>query len=221
MNILIMGPAGSGKGSMSTLIKDKYKIAHISTGDMLRENVKQQTQLGLTAQSYMESGKLVPDDLINEMVRERIQQPDCQNGYLLDGFPRTLNQAKAFEQMTDEINKKIDLVIDLKVEIGDLANRITGRRICKKCGEIYHIITKPPLKEGVCDICGGELIQRKDDTLEQLQVRLAEHKNNTEPVLKFYHEKGLVKEINASQPINEVFKSVEKAIVSISKKQGI
>lgn len=216
MNILIMGPAGSGKGTMSKFIKDEYMVAHISTGDMLRENVKNETSLGLIAKGYMESGKLVPDELINEMVKERIQQDDCKNGYLMDGFPRTLVQAEAFEDMTNIINKKVDVVIDLKVNIDDLASRITGRRVCKNCGSIYHIVTSPSKVEGVCDVCGSSLVQRKDDTIEQLQVRLAEHKKNTEPVLEYYRKKGLVKEIDASKPTEEVWAQIKQAIETVS-----
>lgn len=216
MNILIMGPAGSGKGTMSKLIKDSYGIAHISTGDMLRENLKNETPLGLEAKGYMESGKLVPDDVINSMVKDRIQKPDCQKGYLMDGFPRTLVQARAFEEMTNEINKPVDLVINLKVDVDSLANRITGRRVCLSCGAIYHIKTNPSKVEGICDNCSSELVQRKDDTIEQLQVRLTEHAKNTEPVLDYYRDKGLVVDIDASKPADVVWSMVKEAIEAIS-----
>lgn len=216
MNILIMGPAGSGKGTMSKRIKEEFKVAHISTGDMLRENVKNETPLGLTAKGYMEDGRLVPDDLINAMVKDRIQQDDAQNGYLMDGFPRTLVQARTFEEITKEINKTVDIVINLKVDVDTLANRITGRRVCKNCGAIFHIKNDPSKVEGICDECGSPLIQRKDDTLEQLQVRLNEHAKNTEPVLDYYRDKGLVVDIDASKAQDVVWEQVKKAIEASS-----
>lgn len=216
MNILIMGPAGSGKGTMSKLIKETYGVAHISTGDMLRENLKNETPLGLLAKDYMENGKLVPDNVINDMVKDRIQQPDSNIGYLMDGFPRTLVQARSFEEMTNEINKPVNLVINLKVDVDSLANRITGRRVCPQCGEIYHIKTSPSKVEGICDKCGGSLIQRKDDTIEQLQVRLTEHAKNTEPVLDYYRDKDLVVDIDASKPADVVWSLVKEAIEAIS-----
>ncbi len=216
MNILIMGPAGSGKGTMSKYIKEEYDLAHISTGDMLRENVKKETPLGLTAKGYMEDGRLVPDELINAMVKDRIQQPDCDNGYLMDGFPRTLVQARAFEDITKAIDKTVDIVINLKVDVDNLAGRITGRRVCKNCGSIYHIKNNPSKIEGICDVCGSPLIQRKDDTLEQLQVRLNEHAKNTEPVLDYYRDKGLVVDIDASKSAELVWEQVKQAIEAVS-----
>ncbi|MCF0109048.1 MAG: adenylate kinase [Erysipelotrichaceae bacterium] len=212
MNILIMGPAGSGKGTMSELIIKAYGVTHISTGDMLRENVKNQTALGMEAKGYMDAGRLVPDDLINAMVKERIQQPDCQKGYLMDGFPRTLAQAEAFEEMTKAVNKPVEVVIDLQVGFDTLAERITGRRVCKTCGSIFHTKNKPPKVEGICDNCGAPLVQRSDDTIEQLKVRLDEHDKNTKPVLDFYAKKGIVKTVDAALPAEEVWKKVEAAL---------
>ena len=166
MNILIMGPAGAGKGTMSDLILKEYDIPHISTGDMLRENVRNNTELGKEAKSYMEAGKLVPDGVINAMVEKRLQEPDCQKGYLLDCFPRTLIQAETFSEIADKIGKPVEAVIALEVDFEILKERITGRRICPKCGAIYHIKNSPSKVEGICDVCGGELQQRKDDTVE-------------------------------------------------------
>ncbi|MCF0114625.1 MAG: adenylate kinase, partial [Erysipelotrichaceae bacterium] len=199
MNILIMGPAGSGKGTMSELIVKEYGVTHISTGDMLRENVKNNTELGMKAKEYMNAGKLVPDELINAMVKDRLMQPDCKNGYLMDGFPRTLGQAKVFDEITAEINCPIDVVVDLEVGFDVLAERITGRRVCKTCGAIYHTKNKPSKVEGICDNCGSALTQRSDDTVEQLKVRLDEHEKNTKPVLDHYGAKGLVKTIDAGK----------------------
>ena len=212
MNILIMGPAGAGKGTMSDLILKEYNIAHISTGDMLRENVRNSTALGLEAQSYMNQGKLVPDDLINAMVEERIQQPDCANGYLLDGFPRTLVQAEVFDKIAKKIGKEVDAVIDLQVKFEILEERITGRRICPKCGAIYHIHNHTSKVEGVCDVCGSELQQRKDDTVEQLKVRMEAYESSTKPVIDYYDQKGVVTHIDAAQKPEKVFEDIKKAL---------
>ncbi len=216
MNILIMGPAGAGKGTMSELILKEYDIPHISTGDMLRENVRNNTELGKLAKSYMEAGKLVPDDVINAMVEDRLQQPDCQKGYLLDGFPRTLVQAEAFSEIADKIGKPVECVIALEVDFEILKDRITGRRICSKCGAIYHIKGHPSKVEGVCDECGGALIQRKDDTVEQLKVRMDEYEKSTKPVIDFYEARGVVKHVNAAQAKEDVFAVIQEALEHLS-----
>jgi adenylate kinase len=211
-----MGPAGAGKGTMSELILKEYDIPHISTGDMLRENVRNNTELGKTAKSYMEAGKLVPDDVINAMVEDRLQQPDCQKGYLLDGFPRTLVQAEAFSEIADKIGKPVECVIALEVDFEILKDRITGRRICSKCGAIYHVKGHPSKVEGVCDECGGELIQRKDDTVEQLKVRMDEYEKSTKPVIDFYEARGVVKHVNAAQAKEDVFAVIQEALEHLS-----
>jgi adenylate kinase len=216
MNILIMGPAGAGKGTMSELILKEYDIPHISTGDMLRENVRNNTELGKLAKSYMEAGKLVPDDVINAMVEDRLQQPDCQKGYLLDGFPRTLVQAEAFSEIADKIGKPVECVVALEVDFEILKDRITGRRICSKCGAIYHVKGHPSKVEGVCDECGGELIQRKDDTVEQLKVRMDEYEKSTKPVIDFYEARGVVKHVNAAQAKDQVFAVIQEALENLS-----
>lgn len=212
MNILIMGPAGAGKGTMSDLILKEYDIPHISTGDMLRENVRNNTELGKMAKTYMEAGKLVPDDVINAMVEDRLQQPDCQKGYLLDGFPRTLVQAEEFKKIAEKIGKPVESVIALEVDFDQLVDRITGRRICPKCGAIYHIRNHAPKVEGICDECGAELTQRKDDTVEQLKVRMEEYDKSTKPVIDFFEPLGVVSHINAGQAKELVFAEVKKAL---------
>lgn len=212
MNILIMGPAGAGKGTMSDLILQEYDIPHISTGDMLRENVRNNTALGVEAKSYMDAGKLVPDDVINAMVEDRLQQPDCQKGYLLDGFPRTLVQAEAFKKIEDKIGKPVESVIALEVGKDVLVERITGRRICPKCGAIYHIHNKPSKQEGICDNCGSELSQRKDDTVEQLEVRMDEYEKSTKPVIDFYEPRGVVTHIDASRDSSVVFEQIKEVL---------
>lgn len=212
MNILIMGPAGAGKGTMSDLILKEYDIPHISTGDMLRENVRNNTELGLTAKSYMESGRLVPDDVINAMVEKRLQEDDCQKGYLLDGFPRTLVQAQAFEKISEKIGKPVECVLALEVAFDVLKERITGRRVCPKCGAIYHIHNFPSKVEGICDVCGSELKQRSDDTVEKLTQRMEEYENSTKPVIDFFEDKNVVKHLNAAEKPEIVFGKIQEAL---------
>lgn len=216
MNILIMGPAGAGKGTMSDLILKEFDIPHISTGDMLRENVRNSTELGKEAKSYMDAGKLVPDDVINAMVEKRLQEPDCQKGYLLDGFPRTLVQAEKFAEIAEKIGKPVECVLALDVDFDLLKERITGRRVCAKCGAIYHIHNHPSRTEGVCDICGGELRQRADDTVEKLTQRMDEYEKSTKPVIDFYDQKGVVTHVDASQKPEDVFGDIKKALGKIS-----
>lgn len=215
-NILIMGPAGAGKGTMSELILKEYDIPHISTGDMLRENVRNGTELGKEAQSYMEAGKLVPDDVINGMIEARLQEPDCQKGYLLDGFPRTLVQAEAFTEISEKIGKPVEAVIALEVDFEVLKGRITGRRVCPKCGAIFHIVTHAPKVEGICDECGGELTQRKDDTVEQLTVRMDEYEKSTKPVIDYYDAKGVVTHVDAAGERSEVFAKIKETLDKIA-----
>lgn len=207
-----MGPAGAGKGTMSDLILKEYDIPHISTGDMLRDNVRNNTELGNLAKSYMDAGNLVPDDVIIAMVEKRLQEDDCQKGYLLDGFPRTLVQAEAFEKIENKIGKPVECVIALEVGFDTLVERITGRRICPKCGAIYHIHNKPSKIEGICDVCGSELTQRKDDTVEQLTVRMDGYEKSTKPVIDFYDKRGIVSYIDASQETEAVFEKVKEAL---------
>lgn len=216
MNLLIMGPAGAGKGTMSDLIVKEYDIPHISTGDMLRDNVNKNTKLGTLAKSYIEAGHLVPDNVINAMVESRLQEADCQKGYLLDGYPRTLGQAKAFKEIAAKINKPIEMVLVLEVDFDTLAERITGRRICAKCKSIYHVKNHPSKVEGICDVCGSELQQRKDDTVEQLKVRMNEYENSTKPVIDFYEKQGVAIQVDASQDTKKVFSDVKKALGKVA-----
>lgn len=212
MNILIMGPAGSGKGTMSQYIVDEFQLTHISTGDIFRSEIGQQTELGLLAKGYMDKGLLVPDEVTNKMVASYLEKNDNPNGYLLDGYPRSLPQAEAFQVLTAKTKYAIDKVIELKMDFDKLIERITGRRLCRGCGTIYHIKTMPSKVEGVCDICGEELYQRKDDTKEGLQVRLDEYNKQTIPVIDFYRSKGIVETIQADRSKEAVWKDLKKIL---------
>jgi adenylate kinase len=183
--IILLGPPGAGKGTLAGKIKDIIDIAHISTGDILRENVKNETEIGLQAKEYMDAGALVPDEIVIEMVKERLAQPDCEQGFMFDGFPRTEPQAEALEQITN-----IELILELQVPFEILAQRILGRISCSKCGAVYNIYDNPPQEEGVCDKCGTEMVQRSDDTEETLKKRLDAFTENAQPILEFYEGKA-------------------------------
>lgn len=216
MNILIMGGPGAGKGTMSTKIVEKFNVNHISTGDIFRSEIGNGTELGRLAKSYMDQGLLVPDEVTNQMVKSYLENlTDKKNGFLLDGYPRTLDQAEAFDALSKGSDLAIDVVIAMEIGFDELAGRVTGRRLCKECGEIYHVVSHPSKTEGLCDKCGGELYQRKDDTVESLTVRLDEYAKQTQPVLDFYEAKGLVQHINANQPIDKVWEDTQKALVKI------
>jgi adenylate kinase len=212
MNLLIMGAAGSGKGTMAAKILECYDIPHISTGNMFRAAIADGTELGRKAKGFMEQGLLVPDEVTIAMVGERLMKEDCQKGYLLDGFPRTLDQALAFEKISAAIGKPVEAVISLDVDLDKLAPRITGRRMCPSCGAIYHIANLPPKVEGVCDVDGTALVHRKDDTIEQLTVRLQEHVTNTTPVLRHYSAMNLVHSVDGSRDIASVWNDVYKIL---------
>lgn len=204
MNILFMGPPGAGKGTQAQLIVNEFGIPHISTGDAFRLAIKQGTPIGIKAKEFMDQGLLVPDDVTIGIVEERLQQSDCEKGFLLDGFPRTLSQAEALDGILDRLNTGLDHVINLKVDRDKLLARLTGRRICKSCGSSYHVIFNPPKEEGVCDKCGGELYQRSDDNEESVGTRLDEYLTKTAPLLSFYENKGLLREVDGDKEIDAV-----------------
>ena len=209
MNLILLGPPGAGKGTQASRIIDKYKIPQISTGDILRAAVREGTELGKEAQRYMNEGKLVPDSVVIGIIKERLAEDDCKNGFLLDGFPRTINQAEELDKILDSMKKAIDSVISLEVPDEDIIERITGRRMCKNCGAVYHIKFSPSKEEGVCDKCGGELYQRDDDKEETVRERLSVYKQQTEPLKAYYDKKGLLKEIEGTGSIDDIFKKVE------------
>lgn len=210
-----MGPPGAGKGTQAVKIISEYKIPHISTGDMFRAAVAEGTKLGLEAKSYMDAGKLVPDEVTNGIVKERLMKPDTQNGFLLDGYPRTIVQGVALDEILHTLNTKIDAVINVMVDDKILINRIIGRRICKSCGTTYHVTFNPPKIAGVCDRCGGELYQRKDDAEETVAQRLAVYNQQTKPLLDYYSAKGNLYNINGDQDIDVVFQEIKDILGSI------
>ncbi|NYE58108.1 adenylate kinase [Carboxydothermus ferrireducens] len=212
MKLLIMGPPGAGKGTQAEKIVKEFGITHISTGDMFRAALKNQTPLGLKAKEYMDKGELVPDEIVIAMVEERISAPDCAKGFLLDGFPRTIPQAEALDKKLSEMGITLDGVINIEVPREELIERLTGRRVCRQCGATYHVKFNPPKVEGVCDACGGELYQRSDDSLETVSNRLDVYEAQTAPLKDYYAKTGLLKNIDGTKSIEEVFVSIKNAL---------
>jgi adenylate kinase len=212
VNLVLMGLPGAGKGTQAEQIVDRYGIPHISTGDMFRAAMKDGTELGLQAKSFMDKGELVPDEVTIGIVRERLSKEDCQKGFLLDGFPRTVPQADALEDMLSQLDKKIDYVINIDVDHELLMERLTGRRICKNCGATYHLVFNPPATEHLCDRCGGELYQRADDNAETVQNRLDVNMQQAKPLLDFYETKGYLRNIDGQRDIKVVFADIAELL---------
>lgn len=204
MRVIMLGPPGAGKGTQASRISQRYDIPHISTGDMFRANLKQGTALGQEARQYMDAGELVPDDLVVRMVDDRLSWDDAQDGWDLDGFPRTIGQAEALDELLEEHDTPIDVVLRFAVDDDEVVERLSGRRVCRECGEIYHVHANPPAEEGVCDACGGELYQRDDDQEEVIRTRLASYVEDTEPLEQFYAERGLLRDVEAVGDIDDV-----------------
>ncbi len=206
MNIILLGAPGSGKGTLATRLVDKLNIPHIATGDIFRFNLKNNTELGKLAKSYMDKGELVPDDVTCNMVKDRFQNDDAKEGFILDGFPRTIPQAEELDKILKSMNKKIDYCILVEADDDKIVHRMTGRRVCKNCGEIYHTVTLKPKKDGICDKCGSELIQRDDDKGEVVKDRLKVYHESTAPLIDYYKKQNLVHSVDGFASVDEVVK---------------
>jgi len=212
LRTVLLGPPGAGKGTQAVRIVEKYNVPHISTGDIFRENIKNGTELGKKAQEYMNKGELVPDDLVIEIATTRLLADDCKNGFLLDGFPRTVYQAEKLDAFLEAHGMKLDKVIDIEVEKEELITRLTGRRVCKACGASFHVVNIPPKTEGICDNCGGELFQRADDTVETVENRIAVYSEQTMPLVDYYTAAGNIAVIDGALPLDTVFDAIVEAI---------
>ena len=212
MNLILFGAPGAGKGTQAVELAKRFNLIHISTGEIFREAIAEHSEMGEIANSYISKGNLVPDDITVKIVKERLAQEDCKNGFILDGFPRTLPQAECLDQICLELNISIDHVIDIEVNEDELIRRLSGRRVCKTCGASYHIDFNPSKVENVCDKCNGELYTRKDDEKESVAVRLKTYKSSTMPLINYYMEKGLLVEINGQQEINDVLNEIVEKI---------
>ncbi len=214
MKIILMGPPGAGKGTQAEKLVEVYQIPHISTGDMFRKAQKDGTELGLKAKSYMDQGQLVPDEVTVGIVKERLAEDDCKDGFLLDGFPRTVQQADALDGILTEMGTTLDRVVNIEVDKAFLVDRLTGRRVCRACGATYHVTNKAPKVEGVCDKCGGELYQRNDDKIETVSNRLDVYAAQTAPLIEYYQSKGIMSSIDGSKSMEEVLADIRSALGS-------
>lgn len=204
MRAILLGPPGAGKGTQAETIVKEFNVLHISTGDIFRKNIKEETELGKKVKEYLDKGLLVPDALTIEIVKDRLLQDDCKKGFLLDGFPRTIEQADALDKVLSDMGHKLDYVVNIEVDSKLLIDRAVGRRICKDCGQTYHVIYNKPSHEDICDKCGGELYQRKDDTKETVENRINVYVEQTKPLIEYYTKKGVILNINGEQPIDKV-----------------
>ncbi|MBD5135046.1 MAG: adenylate kinase [Lachnospiraceae bacterium] len=212
MKIIMLGAPGAGKGTQAKKIADKYSIPHISTGDIFRANIKEGTELGKKAKTYMDQGLLVPDDLVVDLVVDRVQQDDCKNGYVLDGFPRTIPQAESLDAALEKLNDKIDYAVNVEVPDENIIRRMSGRRACLGCGATYHIEHIPPKTEGICDTCGKELVLRDDDKPETVKKRLDVYHEQTQPLIDYYTKKNVLAEVDGTKDMEEVFQDIVKVL---------
>ena len=208
MKIIMLGAPGAGKGTQAKMIADKYGVPHVSTGDIFRANIKNGTELGMEAKKYMDQGLLVPDELTVKILLDRVSQPDCKNGSVLDGFPRTIPQAEVLDKALAELGESIDYAIDVDVPDENIVKRMSGRRACVSCGATYHVVHVPPKKEGICDRCGSELILRDDDKPETVKNRLDVYHKQTQPLIDFYTKKGVLKTVDGTVDMQDVFKAI-------------
>ena len=208
MKIIMLGAPGAGKGTQAKQIADKYSIPHISTGDIFRANIKNGTELGQKAKKYMDQGLLVPDELTLELIMDRFQNPDCANGYVLDGFPRTIPQAESLTEALDKLGQKMDFAIDVDVPDESIINRMSGRRACLSCGATYHIVYNPTKVEGICDRCGNPVVLRDDDKPETVQKRLKVYHEQTQPLIDYYKKQNILKSVDGTQPMEKVFADI-------------
>ena len=208
MKIIMLGAPGAGKGTQAKLIAEKYQVPHISTGDIFRANIKNGTELGMEAKKYMDQGLLVPDELTVKILLDRVAQEDCKNGYVLDGFPRTIPQAQVLDEALTKLNEKIDYAIDVDVPDENIVRRMSGRRACIKCGATYHIEHIPPKAEGICDTCGKELVLRDDDKEETVKNRLQVYHEQTQPLIQFYAKKGVLETVDGTKDMKDVFDAI-------------
>ncbi len=214
MDIILLGPPGSGKGTQAKMIADKYKVKHISTGDILRENVRNNTPLGVEAKKFMDAGKLVPDSLLIDIIKDRLAKPDVKAGWMLDGYPRTTPQAEALDKILPALGQKIDVVLNIDVPDQELIKRVTGRRMCK-CGTTYHVTFNKPKVDGKCDACGADLYQRQDDTEETVKQRLQAYHAQTQPLIDFYTKRGIVATVLGIGDIKAIFGNIAKVLDKI------
>jgi adenylate kinase len=212
LKLILLGPPGAGKGTQAASLVEAYNIPHISTGDIFRYNIKEGTELGKKAKAYMDAGNLVPDSLVVELVEDRLAQDDAREGFLLDGFPRTIAQAEALDEVLSKMDSGLDRVINIQVDPGILVERAVGRRICKSCGATYHVSFNPPSTEGVCDKCSGELYQRSDDNEETVSNRINVYTKETSPLIDYYTKKGIILNIDGQQDIGKVFEDIKAVL---------
>ena len=215
MKLVLLGPPGAGKGTQAARLEEYYNLPHISTGDIFRKAIKDETELGQEAKQYLDQGKLVPDEVTNGIVKERLAQSDCAEGFILDGFPRTVNQAEALSQILTDLNYQLDAAVNIQVSDDEVIKRLSGRRICNDCGATYHVEFNPPADEGVCDQCGGELYQRDDDTPETIKERLEVYYDKTAAVVDYYKDEDLLLTIDGEQGLDEVFAAIKENLTEI------
>lgn len=211
---MLIGPPGSGKGTMANIMVNNYHIPHITTGDLLREEVAHETDIGRQAKPYMDRGDLVPDGIVNKMVEKRLHRPDSRGGFILDGYPRNLNQAESLDEILNRLGTKLDCVLDVVVGEEELLKRLTTRRICPNCGAIYNLLNKPPIRTGICDNCGTAIIQRDDDREEIIRTRLEVYKKQAEPIIRLYRARGIMKTVRGDVGLNALPKEIKRVLES-------